>query len=131
MDSKTTKDSAFIFFPCNHYDYEFKKCSSFSNKIYKSFYGDESSDDNCNYYQNLYLDCLKYQRDPINNFSLLLNLSKYENEVVNKRLDSVKNNDVWELRKQPPIDWNTQLPSWAADRIKNTFWHKSLKNEKF
>ena len=82
MDSKTAKDSAFIFFPCYHYDYEFKKCSSFSNKIYKSFYGDESSDDNCNYYQNLFLDCLKYHRDPINNFSLLLNLSKYEKKVV-------------------------------------------------
>ena len=95
MDNvRIEKGAAFISLPCNHYEFEFKKCSTFSDKIYKNFYGEESSIQECSTYQNLFIDCLKYHRDPIKNISLLVNLYNYEKKMVEARLESIRNNDV-------------------------------------
>lgn len=114
--------------PCDHYEYEFKNCTSFTGRLYNYYRGENQE---CQPYQDLFVDCLKYKRDPEKNFDLLLKLKKYENELVQKRVESVVKNDVWQLRQKPPSDWNSPLPDWCIERLKDTYWYKSrnLKQE--
>ena len=78
----------------------------------------------CDLLNNLFFDCRKYIEDPELNLESFVRLKKYENELVLKRIDSIKKNDVWELRKEPPSDWNAPLPDWANERLKDTIWYK-------
>ena len=129
-NAKIEKGDVFFSLPCNHYEFELKKCSNFSDKIFKTFYAEESSIQECSTYQHLFIDCLKYHRDHTKNVSLLVNLYNYEKKIVEARLETIRNNDVWELRKNPPIDWNSELPIWASKKIKNTYWYKSSNKQK-
>ena len=37
-------------------------------------------------------------------------LLEREEKRLEKRQESIKNNDVWEYRTSPPEDWNAKLP---------------------
>lgn len=129
-ESKSDNDEdLFNLLPCEHYIYEFKQCSSLKGKLYNYYRGEQPEYD-CKYYEELYTNCLAYKRYPNENFQLLLKLNQYENNLMKKRIDSIKQNDVWELRKSPPADWNSPLPDWAAERLKDTYWHKSSSTKK-
>lgn len=112
--------------PCDHYEYEYNNCSSWKAKVNNYFRGIEISDQECLKYQELFVDCHKYQKDPVNNFNLLLKLNTYENDLMKRRIDSARGNDIWEMRTSPPSDWNSKLPDWAQKRLENTLWYKSL-----
>lgn len=109
---------------CEHYEYEYNSCKNLKSKIYDYYRGDTPAHP-CEYYQNLLVDCLKYKRDPRTNFESLVRLKKYENELVEKRNESIKQNDVWTLRERPPSDWNAPLPDWCMENLKQTYWYKS------
>ncbi|RNA03356.1 hypothetical protein BpHYR1_004788 [Brachionus plicatilis] len=115
--------------PCDHYEYEFKQCSSLRGKFLQYYRGEEP-DHECKFYQDLFVDCLKYEREPANNLASLLKLKNYEQELVKKRKESLAKNDVWKLRKEPPSDWNAALPEWAEENIKDSYWFKSRNNQK-
>ena len=34
------------------------------------------------------------------------------------RIKTIRENDVWEYRKEPPKDWNKPLPEWLLERDK-------------
>lgn len=110
--------------PCDHYDFEFKQCSTLKGKFLQYYRGDKPEHE-CKFYQDLFVDCLKYQRDPSKNLDSLLRLKNYEHELVKKRNDSKEKNDVWKPRKEPPTDWNAPLPDWAEDNLKDSFWFKT------
>jgi len=109
--------------PCEHYEYEYKQCKSFRGKLYNYFRNEQPKHD-CEFYQELLIDCLKYKRDPANNFDSLLKLNKYEKDLVEERMKSKAKNDIWQLRKEPPSDWNAKLPEWCTERIRNSYWYK-------
>ncbi len=85
---------------CEHYEHEFNKCQS---SILGYFEGEKSSTD-CEFYKNLFKDCLN-QGDA----SARKALEKYEMNMLQKRAESIKNNDVWKYRNEPPSDWNSYL----------------------
>ena len=129
-DQKEKKlTTEFNLLPCDHYEYEFKQCSSFKGKFLQ-YYRGEKPEYECRFYQDLFVDCLKYEREPEKNLDSLIRLRNYENELVNKRKDSTLKNDVWKFRKEPPSDWNAPLPDWAEENIKDSFWYKSRNSQK-
>lgn len=38
-----------------------------------------------------------------------------------QRLKAHYENDIWEVRKEPPKDWNNPLPEWMQKRDENTY----------
>lgn len=115
--------------PCDHYEYEFRNCTSFRNKLYNYYMGVEKSAAECDYYNQLFVACVKYKHNPAENFDSLLKLNKYESELVERRAQAARANDVWQLRRpnEPPSDWNAKLPDWCEERLKDTYWYKSAK----
>ena len=121
----TTADAVL---PCDHFQYEIKtKCGRWARLNQRVMSDDENIVD-CDYLNDLFFACRKYTEDPSRNLDCYLKLKSYENDLVKKRIESIKNNDVWEARTEPPSDWNAPLPDWAAQRVKETYWYKQ-KNE--
>lgn len=79
----------------------------------------------CKIYQHLFVECLKYDREPASNFNSLVELTKYEEDLVKRRREQTKANDVWTMRKEPPSDWNSPLPDWCQEKLKESSWYKS------
>ncbi|CAF0838259.1 unnamed protein product [Brachionus calyciflorus] len=135
-DSKASKDlkersknfEELNLLPCDHYEYEFKQCSTFKG-LFLSYYRGDKPEHECKFYQDMFVDCHKYQRDPEKHFESLIRLKNYEQQLVNKRVESIIKNDVWLLRKEPPSDWNAPLPDWALNNLKETYWYKSRNKE--
>lgn len=115
--------------PCDHFEHEFKDCSNLKGKLLQ-YYRGEKPEYECKFYQNLFVDCLKYEREPEKNLDSLIRLRNYENGLVKKRKDSLLKNDVWKLRKEPPSDWNAPLPDWAEENLKESYWYKSRNSQK-
>lgn len=44
-----------------------------------------------------------------------------------KRFAAVKENDIWEYRKEAPKDWNRPLPQWFIEQNKNSFLSEKQK----
>lgn len=38
-----------------------------------------------------------------------------------ERLNGTLQNNVWELRNEPPKDWNRPLPDWMNHKLKDTY----------
>ena len=51
-------------------------------------------------------------------FFILLQESVIANEKERReaRLQGARGNNVWEYRKSPPADWNSELPEWTSQR---------------
>lgn len=120
--------SALNLLPCDHYDHEHHACSSFMGRLNNYYTGVQISREDCARFRDLFIDCGRYHRDPENNFDALLKLNKYENELMRRRADAARANDVWERRSRPPSDWNAPLPDWCQERIKNSSWYKSAQS---
>ena len=125
-DSKSPNIGAFHLLPCDHYDHEYRQCSSFRGRIDRYYRGISSSSDECKKFRELFDDCAKYEREPVGNFDALLRLNNYENDLMRKRADASRLNDVWERRTRPPSDWNAPLPDWCQEKIANSSWYKSI-----
>jgi hypothetical protein len=123
-NSTSTTNSNVLVLPCDHYDFEFNACKSFKTKIY-NYYRGETTEHECDYYKNLFLDCTMYEREPARNFNSLLRLKAYENDLAKKRIEENKTNDVWTMREVPPSDWNSPLPDWCNAHLKTTYWYKN------
>lgn len=122
--NSTSNSNKVLLLPCDHYDFEFNSCKSLKTKVY-NYYRGETNEHECDYYKNLFLDCTMYEREPAKNFNSLLRLKAYENELVKKRIEDNKNNDVWTMREVPPSDWNSPLPDWCNEQLKNSYWYKN------
>lgn len=127
-DSKSPIRGAFHLLPCDHYDHEYWQCSSFSGRIDRYYRGISISSDECKKFRELFDDCVKYEREPGGSFDALLRLNNYENDLMRKRADAARVNDVWERRTKPPSDWNAPLPDWCQEKIVNSSWYKSSKS---
>lgn len=118
--------SPFNLLPCDHYDHEYRACSSFTGRIDNYYRGVSISSDECARFRSLFDDCSKYARDPASNFDSLLRLNDYENALMKQRADASRANDVWQRRDSgPPSDWNAPLPDWCQQKLKESSWYKS------
>lgn len=115
--------------PCDHFKYELKRNCGRLSRFNRWFMSDDQNNLDCDRLKELFFICQKYVSDPQRNLQCLMPLKTYENELARRRIESIKNNDVWELRKEPPSDWNDPLPDWAAERVKDSYWFKMNKKD--
>ncbi len=129
LDSKlnNARNTPLNILPCEHFQYEIKKHCGRIARFNRIFMSDDQNPPDCEQLNELLYACRKYVSDPERNPDCLHQLKTYENNLIRQRIDSIKANDVWELRKEPPSDWNSSLPDWAAERIKSSFWFRSKK----
>lgn len=100
--------------PCDHYEYEYRLHCNVFGRIKRFLRANESdSEYTCDQLKDFFIACAKYRDDPQRNLESYIKLQPYENELLKKRLSSIKQNNVWKLRNQnPPSDWNAPLPDW-------------------
>lgn len=116
--------------PCDHFQYEIKtKCGRLARLNQKVMSDNESAVD-CDYLNDLFFACRKYTEDPSRNLDCFLKLKSYENDLSKKRIESIKSNDVWTARTEAPSDWNAPLPDWASERLKESYWYRSMNKNK-
>ena len=115
--------------PCDHFQYEIKRNCGRLARFNRMFMSDSEANVNCDLLNDLFFECRKYTEDSTRNLDSLVKLKNYENELVAKRIQSIKNNNVWDLRKEPPSDWNAELPDWAKERGKESYWYKYKDNK--
>ncbi|XP_067142843.1 synaptic plasticity regulator PANTS [Centruroides vittatus] len=112
IDETELPNDAWMVKPCEWYKEEYRDCMSFKARFNQYFiYGKflECKEWLCNYE-----DCLKWRKckDP----QYLSSVIEDEKRRREKRMNSAKENDVWELRKEPPKDWNKPLPDYLVSR---------------
>ena len=115
--------SKFVDISCKTYDYEFKSCETFKSRLYQRYENGSKLD--CKFLKDLITHCDLWKNDL--NQNSLKSIIDYEKNLIIRRKQSSLNNDIWTLRDKPPYDWNSQLPDWAIERIKNSSWHKCKK----
>lgn len=115
--------------PCDHYEYEYKLNCNLIGRFKRFLRSDDSSEHTCDQLKDLFYSCVKYRDDPSRNLDCLLKLKPYENNLLKKRIDSIKQNTVWELRQQAPSDWNSPLPEWCQQRLNDSYWYKNKANQ--
>jgi hypothetical protein len=123
MNENEDSHSQFIDISCKTYSYEYKSCQSFKSKLYQRY---EGSNVDCNIFKDLINHCELWNKEL--NQNSLQSIVDYEKNLIIKRKHLSLNNDIWTYRDRPPYDWNSTLPEWASERIKNSIWFK-LKNE--
>ena len=114
--------------PCEHYQYEMKKTCGVFAKIAQDFV--EPSTHDCLYWQDMFFSCQKYKQDPSRNFDCFMKLKTYEASLIKKRTSSIEQNNVWQLRTEPPSDWNAALPDWCQQRLHDSYWYKTSQEKK-
>lgn len=110
--------------PCDHFQYEIKKNCGRLARFNRVLMSDSDANVDCDRLNDLLFECRKYTEDSTRNINSLVKLREYENELVIRRIQTIRENNVWELRKEPPSDWNAELPDWAKERVKESYWYK-------
>lgn len=110
--------------PCDHFQYEIKKNCGRLARFNRVLMSDSDANVDCDRLNDLFFECRKYTEDPTRNIDSLVKLRDYENELVTRRIQTIRDNNVWELRKEPPSDWNAELPDWAKERVQESYWYK-------
>jgi hypothetical protein len=110
---------------CEHYEHELSYCSYFN--LTKYFQGEEMK---CDQLKLLLNSCLSYKKDKSANSEDFKQLKAYETSLNEKRRKQSLENDTWKLRQSPPSDWNSKLPQWAEDHIKESSWFKESQDSK-
>ncbi|CAG2162818.1 unnamed protein product [Oppiella nova] len=98
--------------PCERYGQQYKDCKSMRARVHQYFIFGHSID--CSQWSQDYENCLKFR-----NSKKAEDLDKViESEMRRKeeRLETMKANDVWEYRSEPPTDWRKPLPDWFVQR---------------
>lgn len=54
---------------------------------------------------------------------------KSEEKRKHDRLKASRDNDVWQLRSEPPEDWNAPVPDWMAKKFEQSYIALTAKNE--
>jgi hypothetical protein len=100
--------------PCEHYEYEYKLNCNVYGRFKRFLKADDSNSFyTCDQLKEYFISCVKYRDDPLRNLDCYIKLQPYENNLLTKRINSVKQNSILKLRNHnPPIDWNAPLPNW-------------------
>ena len=119
------KQKPFELFECDHYQYELARCGTIRTRITDYYSGSDTQQD-CSKYEDLFASCLDWYRS--GSQAAFKKLYDYESKLVEERKKASEANDVWEKRTAPPEDWNSPLPDWCVERLKDTVWYKQSKS---
>lgn len=121
-DLKHTTDGHLVR-PCERYKELYKDCSSIAARIHQYYVFGDFTD--CSQHKDNYNSCLKYRKTK--NLQLLDPIIKWERDLIQKRLDVARSNPCWEMRDEPPTDFNGPLPEFTEMLHKNSRFRKLKK----
>lgn len=103
--------------PCHWYKDEYKECTKLRSRLNQYFIFGHSID--CQQWDIDYKNCMNYRLTK--NIDSLQKVIDSENERIKKRLKATQDNDVWQLRTEPPKEiWNRPLPKWLNERYESS-----------
>ncbi|KAG8223882.1 hypothetical protein J437_LFUL004718 [Ladona fulva] len=103
--------------PCLVYQEEYSDCKSIRGRFHQYFIHGETID--CNQWLRDSENCKRWEESK--NLSALNSLIDSEKKRKTERLRKYVENDIWELRDEPPQDWNKPLPEWMEKEYSSTY----------
>ncbi|CAN7984855.1 unnamed protein product, partial [Ixodes hexagonus] len=103
--------------PCEWYLEEYKDCKSIRGRFHQYFIFGSTLD--CDNWSKDYTNCLRWRKEK--DIEALRSVVDSEAQRKKERLDGSLQNNVWELRSEPPKDWNKPLPEWMNEKLRNTY----------
>ncbi|XP_042144341.1 UPF0545 protein C22orf39 homolog [Ixodes scapularis] len=110
-------ENAWMVRPCEWYLEEYKDCKSIRARFHQYFVFGSTID--CEDWSKDYGNCLKFRAEK--DVDALRSVVESEEKRKKERLDASLRNDVWDLRSEPPKDWNGPLPDWMEQRLSNSY----------
>lgn len=119
------KDKLGLVRPCERYKELYNSCSSIKSRLYQLYIYGETID--CNQHYENYQTCLNYRKTK--DLRILDKIIEWERNLIQIRLNTVAQNKAWELRTDPPHDFEAPLPEFIEkNKAKYTFFTRD--NEK-
>ncbi|XP_013794198.1 UPF0545 protein C22orf39 homolog [Limulus polyphemus] len=108
VDSGALPDDAWMVHPCEWYKEEYKDCKSLKARFHQYFVHGQTVD--CTQWQNDFKNCMSWRK--YRDIDAFKNVLESERNRIIQRQAASQANNIWELRKEPPEDWNKPLPDW-------------------
>uniref|UniRef100_T1JLU5 Synaptic plasticity regulator PANTS n=1 Tax=Strigamia maritima TaxID=126957 RepID=T1JLU5_STRMM len=115
--------NAWLVRPCEVYSDEYSDCKSFKARFHQYFIHGETTD--CSQWKKDHENCMDWRKNR-NADSLKSVIQSEETRIRNRKLASLQN-DVWQLRNEPPSDWNSPLPEYLIKNENTSFLVKKQK----
>ncbi|TRY69966.1 hypothetical protein TCAL_02330 [Tigriopus californicus] len=111
LEVQKTLSYAWMLRKCDCYNEEYKSCSKLRSRFQQYYIHGEIQ--SCQNWKENYNDCLSWTRTGDKKFAK--QIIEREKARIGQRLRDHLSNDVWELRDEPPADFNAPLPPHLAD----------------
>lgn len=122
-DNELVETSSWMIRPCLVYDLEYSQCTSLKGRFYQYYLNGKTED--CNKWDPLRKACRKWERDI--DIKAGVTIIKHEKQTVARRLESRKNNDVWNVRQnKPPENWNSPLPEHLVEKNQGSYLEQHM-----
>lgn len=105
--------------PCERYKELHKSCSSIRNRVNQYYVYGETLD--CSDHLKNYEACMKFRKTK--DADHLDRIIDWEKNYINLRVQTVRQNKVWEPRDTPPSDFSDPLPRFIVERNKDSLFH--------
>jgi len=101
---------------CDIYEMEYDHCKRRRSRVHQKFVDGQKQD--CNVFKQLFEECKNYDLNgDAKSGQFLVN---YEKAQRRGRQMALLQNNVWDLRTEPPADFNAELPEYLQKRQKGT-----------
>lgn len=98
--------------PCERYKEIYKSCKSIRGRLHQYYVYGELFD--CSIHNDHYEACKKYRKTK--NIDILEPIIEWEKNLMRTRLETVKQNTVWEPREKPPDEFSKPLAEFLKNR---------------
>ncbi|XP_064460907.1 synaptic plasticity regulator PANTS-like [Ornithodoros turicata] len=116
-DSTELPRDSWMVRPCEWYVEEYADCKSIKARFHQYFIFGHTID--CSQWKTDYDNCMLWRKS--SDIEALKSVIDSEHKRKEDRLKATLENNVWELRTEPPKDWNKALPEWMVNKFKNTY----------
>ncbi|KAH8373040.1 hypothetical protein KR009_011023, partial [Drosophila setifemur] len=105
--------------PCRLYKDEYDDCTSLKARFHQYFIFGQDTD--CSQWLTDFKNCERFQQSNGTDAVSGAGVIKSEEQRRMTRLRAHYANDIWQKRKEPPLDWAAPLPEWMQKRNENTY----------
>ncbi|KAH8039391.1 hypothetical protein MRX96_032801 [Rhipicephalus microplus] len=117
--------NAWMVRPCEWYSEELSDCKSIRGRFHQYFIDGTTLD--CSQWRKDFDNCLIWRKNK--DVDALNAVVKSEEKRKHDRLKASRDNDVWQLRSEPPKDWNAPVPEWMAKKFEQSYIAATAKKE--
>lgn len=110
------EDEVRLIHACYIYEMEYDHCKQRQSRNHQKFVDGEKSD--CTIFKQLFDECENFDSNgDVKSANFLIN---YEKSQRRDRQLALLRNNVWNLRSEPPADFNAELPDYLQKRLQGT-----------